>query len=481
MSSEKKPGFWQRLFGLGPEEPPKKEPPAPKPAKKEPNSKPAQKEPPERKKPPKKAEGAAQAKKFTKLKSPPPAGPHVPTHEAGASDDGPKGPKPGGGKRPRKPKSEAPAAPPPAAPAAREGATPPEERHPATREKGTPDEPDLPERVTEPEKPKDDKPSKASAESAHAPRRSWFTQLRSGLARTSSALSDNLTSVLSRRKLDAETLDELEDALIKADLGVAMAARIRSSLASTRHDRALSPLHLREVLAAEVAKVLAPVAQPFALHKSAQPHVILLVGVNGTGKTTTAAKMAHRFIRDGSSVMLAAADTFRAAAIDQLKVWGGRVGAEVVARGVGADPAGVAYEALERAKAEKLDVLIIDTAGRLQNKSDLMAELAKIVRVLKKLDPQAPHSVVLVLDATTGQNALNQVQIFQEIAGVTSLVVTKLDGTARGGILVAVAERFGLPVNAIGVGEGIDDLQAFDAEEFARAIAGLDASNAEAA
>ena len=393
MSSEKKPGFWQRLFGSGPQEPPKKEPPAPKPANKEPDSKPAQKEPPERKKPPKKAEGAAQAKKSTKLKAPPPAGPHVPTHEGGPSDDGPKGPKPGGGKRPRKPKSEAPAAPPPAAPATREGATPPEERHPATREKGTPDEPDLPEPVTEPEKPKDDKPSKASAESAPAPRRSWFTQLRSGLARTSSALSDNLTSVLSRRKLDAETLDELEDALIKADLGVAMAARIRSSLASTRHDRALSPLHLREVLAAEVAKVLAPVAQPFALDKSAQPHVILLVGVNGTGKTTTAAKMAHRFIRDGSSVMLAAADTFRAAAIDQLKVWGGRVGAEVVARGVGADPAGVAYEALERAKAEKLDVLIIDTAGRLQNKSDLMAELAKIVRVLKKLDPAAPHSV----------------------------------------------------------------------------------------
>jgi fused signal recognition particle receptor len=481
VSSEKKPGFWQRLFGLGPEEPPKKEPPAPKPAKKEPDSKPAQQEPPERKKPPKKAEGAAQAKKSTKLKAPPPAGPLVPKDEEGPKDGGPKGPKPGGGKRPRKPKSEAPAAPPPAAPATREGATPPEERHPATREKGSPDEPDLPEPVTEPEKPKDDKPSKASAESASAPRRSWFTQLRSGLARTSSALSDNLTSVLSRRKLDAETLDELEDALIKADLGIAMAARIRSSLASTRHDRALSPLHLREVLAAEVAKVLAPVAEPFVLDKNAQPHVILLVGVNGTGKTTTAAKMAHRFIRDGSSVMLAAADTFRAAAIDQLKVWGGRVGAEVVAKDVGADPAGVAYEALERAKAEKLDVLIIDTAGRLQNKSDLMAELAKIVRVLKKLDSTAPHSVVLVLDATTGQNALSQVQIFQEIAGVTSLVVTKLDGTARGGILVAVAERFGLPVNAIGVGEGIDDLQAFDAEEFARAIAGLDASNAEAA
>jgi fused signal recognition particle receptor len=287
--------------------------------------------------------------------------------------------------------------------------------------------------------------------------------------------------VLSRRKLDEETLDELEDALIKADLGVAMAARIRSTLASTRHDRGLSPQGLREMLAGEVAKVLAPVAKPFVLDKRAHPHVILLVGVNGTGKTTTAAKMAHQFMRGGSTVMLAAADTFRAAAIDQLKVWGARVGAEVVARGVGADPAGVAYEALERARAEKRGVLIIDTAGRLQNKADLMAELAKIVRVLKKLDVSAPHSVVLVLDATTGQNALNQVQTFQEIAGVTSLVVTKLDGTARGGILVAIAERFGLPVNAIGIGEGVDDLQAFDAEDFARAIAGLDASNAAAA
>jgi len=227
--------------------------------------------------------------------------------------------------------------------------------------------------------------------------------------------------------------------------------------------------------------VLVPVAKPLVLGKSAHPHVILLVGVNGTGKTTTAAKLAHQFMREGSTVMLAAADTFRAAAIDQLKVWGKRVGAEVVAKDVGADPAGIAYEALERARADNRDVLIIDTAGRLQNKSDLMAELAKIVRVLKKLDPSAPHSVALVLDATTGQNALNQVQTFQEIAGVTSLVVTKLDGTARGGILVAIAERFGLPVNAIGIGEGVDDLQAFDAHDFARAIAGLDASNAAAA
>jgi fused signal recognition particle receptor len=287
--------------------------------------------------------------------------------------------------------------------------------------------------------------------------------------------------VLSRRKLDEETLDELEDALIKADLGVAMASRIRQALAATRHDRGLSPQALREVLAAEIAKVLSPVAKPLTLDASAHPHVILLVGVNGTGKTTTAAKLAHQLMRGGSSVMLVAADTFRAAAIDQLKVWGARVGAAVVAKDVGADPAGVAYEALERARAEKCRVLIIDTAGRLQNKADLMAELAKIVRVLTKLDPAAPHSVVLVLDATTGQNALNQVQIFQEIAGVTNLVVTKLDGTARGGILAAIAERFALPVSAVGVGEGVDDLQPFDAQDFARAITGLDTRNAAAA
>ena len=473
MTSEKKPGFWQRLFGIGAQEPPKKEPAPPKPAKKEPPApKPAQKEPPKQKQP---------AKKAAKLKAPPPAGPHVAMAESEPPDDGLKGSKPGGGKRPRKPKSDAPAvAPPPRGPAAKEGARPPEERHPATREKGTPDEPDVSRSAAEPEEPKDDKPSKASAPQTN-PQRSWFARLGQGLARTSTALSDNLASVLSRRKLDEETLDELEDALIKADLGVAMASRIRQALASTRHDRGVSPQALREVLAAEIAKVLSPVAKPLALDASAHPHVILLVGVNGTGKTTTAAKLAHQLMRGGSTVMLVAADTFRAAAIDQLKVWGARVGAEVVAKDVGADPAGVAYEALERARAEKCRALIIDTAGRLQNKADLMAELVKIVRVLRKLDPAAPHSVVLVLDATTGQNALNQVQIFQEIAGVTNLVVTKLDGTARGGILAAIAERFALPVSAIGVGEGVDDLQPFDAEDFARAIAGLDTRNAAAA
>jgi fused signal recognition particle receptor len=312
-------------------------------------------------------------------------------------------------------------------------------------------------------------------------KKSWFAQLKSGLSRTSNSLTENLAGVLTKRKLDEETLDELEEALIKADLGVGMADRIREAVSKGRYDKGLTADDVRHVLATEVARVLEPVAEPFMLDETAKPHVILVVGVNGTGKTTTIGKLAHQFERQGRSVMLAAGDTFRAAAIDQLKVWGGRVGAEVVAKDVGADPAGVAYEALELAKREGKDVLLIDTAGRLQNKGDLMAELAKIVRVLKKIDASAPHSVVLVLDATTGQNAINQVQIFQEIAGVTNLVVTKLDGTARGGILVAIAERFGLPINAIGIGEGIEDFEPFDAHDFARAIAGVGRENDAAA
>jgi fused signal recognition particle receptor len=308
----------------------------------------------------------------------------------------------------------------------------------------------------------------------------WFAQLRQGLARTSASLTGNVASVLTKRKLDEETLDELEEVLIKADLGPAMAARVREELGHSRHEKGIAPEAVREVLATEISKVLQQVAKPLIL-SAARPNVILVVGVNGTGKTTTAAKLANNFMRSGHSVLLGAADTFRAAAIDQLKLWGGRIGVEVVAKDVGADPAGVAYEALERARAEGKDVLLIDTAGRLQNKSDLMAELAKIVRVLKKLDETAPHGVLLVLDATTGQNALAQVEVFKEIAGVTGLVVTKLDGTARGGILVAIAERYGIPINAIGIGEGIDDLEPFDADSFARAIAGLEAPNEQAA
>jgi len=323
-------------------------------------------------------------------------------------------------------------------------------------------------------------PGKGKSQAA-LQQRSWFAQLKSGLSRTSNSLTENLAGVLTKRKLDEETLDALEEVLIRADLGVAMADRIREALATGRYDKGVTEQDVRAILAEEVARVLTPVAEPFVLDDSAKPHVILVVGVNGTGKTTTIGKLAHQFERDGKRVMLAAADTFRAAAIDQLKVWGGRVGAEVVAKKVGTDPAGVAYEALERAKADGADVLLIDTAGRLQNKGDLMAELAKIVRVLKKLDAGAPHSVMLVLDATTGQNAINQVQTFQEIAGVTNLVVTKLDGTARGGILVAIAERFGLPINAIGIGEGIEDFEPFDAQDFARAIAGAGRETDEAA
>ncbi len=307
-------------------------------------------------------------------------------------------------------------------------------------------------------------------------KRGWFAQLKAGLSRTSDSLSENLTSVLTKRKLDEDTLDELEEVLIRADLGIGMADRIREVISKTRYDKGLTADDVRQVLSSEVARVLGPVAKPFDLGH-AKPHVMLVVGVNGTGKTTTIGKLAHQFSKAGKSIMLAAADTFRAAAIDQLKIWGTRVGAEVVAKNVGDDPAGVAYEALEQAKAQGSDVLLIDTAGRLQNKGDLMDELAKIIRVLQKIDENAPHSVVLVLDATTGQNALNQVQIFQEIAGVTNLVVTKLDDTARGGILVAIAERFGLPINAIGVGEGLEDFEPFDAHDFARAIAGAGREN----
>lgn len=312
-------------------------------------------------------------------------------------------------------------------------------------------------------------------------KRSWLARLKAGVSRTSSALSDNLTGVLSKKKLDKETLDELEEVLLRADLGFAMADRIREAIASGRFEKGLSEGDVRRVLAEEVARVLEPVAGPLVLNEEAKPHVILVVGVNGTGKTTTIGKLANHFSQQGKRVLLAAGDTFRAAAIDQLKIWGDRVGANVVAKDVGADPAGVAFEALEQAKATDADVLLIDTAGRLHNKGDLMDELAKIVRVLKKRDPDAPHSVVLVLDATTGQNALTQVQTFQEIAGVTNLVVTKLDGSARGGILVAIAEKFRLPINAIGVGEGIEDFEPFDAQDFARALAGAGQENDAAA
>ncbi|WP_192246422.1 signal recognition particle-docking protein FtsY [Mesorhizobium silamurunense] len=306
-----------------------------------------------------------------------------------------------------------------------------------------------------------------------APRRSWFQRMRDGLARSSRELTGNIAGVFTKRKLDEDTLQDLEDVLIRADLGVETALRVTDSLASSRYGKDVSDSEVRAVMAAEVEKVLTPVAKPLELDLSHKPHVILVVGVNGTGKTTTIGKLAAKLTEGGLSVMLAAGDTFRAAAIEQLKIWGERTKSPVIASKLGADAAGLAYDAFERAKEAGSDVLIIDTAGRLQNKTELMAELEKIVRVLGKLDPEAPHTVLQTVDATTGQNALNQVEIFRNVAGVNGLVMTKLDGTARGGILVAIAAKHRLPVYFIGVGEQVDDLEPFSASEFARAIAGV--------
>lgn len=316
-------------------------------------------------------------------------------------------------------------------------------------------------------------PLAAPAPSAEAPpaKVSWFQRLKSGLGKTSSKLTEGITGLFTKRKLDAETLDDLEDLLIQSDLGVAMAGRITGAIGKGRFEKGISPDEVRAILAQEVEKVLTPVAQPLQIKTEHKPHVVMMVGVNGTGKTTTIGKLASKFKAEGKSVMMAAGDTFRAAAIDQLKVWGQRTNTPVVASAVGADSSGLAFDALKKAKESATDVLLLDTAGRLQNKQALMEELEKVTRVLKKLDPSAPHDVVLVLDATTGQNAMNQVEVFAQRAGVSGLVMTKLDGTARGGILVAIAEKFKLPVHAVGVGEGIDDLQPFSAQDFAKAIA----------
>ncbi len=301
----------------------------------------------------------------------------------------------------------------------------------------------------------------------------WFAKLRAGLSRSSEKLGDGLAAVFTRSKLDDAMLLEIEEALIGADLGPAMAARITAKLSAEKYDMAVTEAEVRAVVADEIERVLAPVARPLEVTAFPRPHTILVVGVNGSGKTTTIAKLAHLFQEQDYRVMLAAGDTFRAAAIEQLQIWGGRIDAPVIASKVGADAAGLAFEALDKARASGRDVLIIDTAGRLQNKSGLMDELAKIKRVMKKLMLSAPHDVVLVLDATTGQNALNQIEVFQEVAGVTGLVMTKLDGTARGGVLVAAAERFKLPIHAVGVGETIEDLRPFNARAFANALAGV--------
>ncbi len=306
-----------------------------------------------------------------------------------------------------------------------------------------------------------------------APKRGWLARLREGLSRSSSKLATGIAGIFTKRKLDEAALQELEELLIAGDLGPTTAAKLTAGLAPSRFDQEVTPEEVRGALAQEIAAILAPVARPLEIDPARKPHVILVVGVNGTGKTTTIGKLAKRFREEGRRVLLAAGDTFRAAAVEQLKIWGERTGAGVVARETGADAAGLAYDALAKAQAEGVDVLVIDTAGRLHNKADLMAGLQKIIRVLRKLDPEAPHDCLLVLDATTGQNAHQQVEIFRQMTAVTGLVVTKLDGTARGGVVVALAERFKLPVHAIGVGEGADDLRAFDAESFARSLMGL--------
>jgi len=309
---------------------------------------------------------------------------------------------------------------------------------------------------------------------APAEPRSWWRRLKEGLARSSSTISRGIVEVFTKRKLDGAMLDELEDILIQADLGVATALRIREAVGKGRYDKQIEPDEVKAILASEVEKVLLPVAKPLVVDPARKPFVILVVGVNGSGKTTTIGKLAGQFAAEGKSVMLAAGDTFRAAAIQQLEIWGERIGAKVISRPQGADAAGLAFDAITQAQAEGVDVLMMDTAGRLQNRKELMAELEKVVRVMKKVDAAAPHAVLLVLDATVGQNAMSQVEIFGKVAGVTGLVMTKLDGTARGGILVAIAEKFALPVHFIGVGEGRDDLEPFEARDFAHAIAGID-------
>lgn len=305
-------------------------------------------------------------------------------------------------------------------------------------------------------------------------KKGWLSRLTDGLKRSSNSITQGVVSLVTKKKLDGEALEELEDILIQADLGVDTAMAITTRLEDERFGKEVSEEEIKQVLADEVAKVLEPVAEPLRVAPSRKPHVILMVGVNGAGKTTTIGKLASKISALGMKPMLAAGDTFRAAAIEQLKVWGERTGAPVITRPQGSDAAGLAFDALTEAKASGTDVLLIDTAGRLQNRIELMAELEKVIRVIKKIDPDAPHDILLTLDATTGQNALNQVDVFGKTAGVTGLVMTKLDGTAKGGILVAIAKKHQIPVHLIGVGEAVDDLEAFDPTSFARAIAGLD-------
>jgi fused signal recognition particle receptor len=321
-----------------------------------------------------------------------------------------------------------------------------------------------------------DEQSSALQASAAPSREGWFARLRAGLSRSSNRLKENISGILTKRRLDAEALEELEEALITADLGVEAAAELTADLGRTRFGKEVTDEEVRRALAESVAGILEPVAQPLQLDPAHRPHVILMCGVNGTGKTTTIGKLARQFRGGGEKVVLAAGDTFRAAAIEQLEIWGERAGCPVIKRPPGSDAAGLAFDALRQAQAEGADVLLIDTAGRLHNKAALMDELAKVVRVLRKLDPDAPHDTLLVLDATTGQNARSQVETFLSMVPITGLVVTKLDGTARGGVVVALAKQFGLPIVALGVGESLHDLRPFQARAFAEALLGLEAA-----
>src|SRR5258708_6674243 len=307
-----------------------------------------------------------------------------------------------------------------------------------------------------------------------APKQSWWRRLSSGLKRTSNSLGTAVADLVTKRKLDRAMLEDIEDVLLRADLGTDVAARIAEAVGTGRYDKAISADEVKSVVATEVEKVLSPVGKPLVIDAAHAPFVILVVGVNGSGKTTTIGKLSAKFSAEGRKVMLAAGGAFRAAAVEQLKIWGERTHSPVISGAQGADSAGLAFNALTAAKEQKIDVLLIDTAGRLQNKAELMNELEKVVRVIRKVDASAPHAVLLVLDATVGQNALSQVEAFHRTAGVSGLVMTKLDGTARGGILVALAEKHKLPVHFIGVGEAIDDLAAFTARDFANAIAGIE-------
>ena len=307
-----------------------------------------------------------------------------------------------------------------------------------------------------------------------ASQQSWYARLRAGLSRSSERLTEGINRIFVQRRLDDAALEELEEVLIAADLGPATAAKVAAELARSKFNQTVTAEEVKQALAAQITRTLEPVAQPLDIEQGHKPHVLLVVGVNGSGKTTTIGKYAYFMQENGFKVMLAAGDTFRAAAIEQLQVWGERAGCPVISRPQGSDPAGLVFDALQQARREAYDILLIDTAGRLHNKANLMAELQKIVRVIEKQDATAPHHTLLVLDATTGQNAHAQVQTFRDMVNVSGLIVTKLDGTAKGGVLVSLAERFKLPVHAIGVGEKQDDLRPFDAGEFARGLVGLD-------